>query len=113
MAASCGTVLELVAHQNVYTEVECALCGESGGTLVKIGDTYKHDHDCTPGKQIYAVPPPKSRLAWAFWRAPEFAHKFVAKQFGRAVTQLHDEESNPYYGWDMVRAIPIKVTMDG
>ncbi len=111
--ASCGTELELVAHQNVYTNVECALCGDSGGTLVKIGDTYKHDHDCTPGKQIYAVPPPRSRSAWLMWRAPKFLTMFIASQFGRAVTKLHDEKSNPYYGWDKVRSIPIKVTTDG
>ncbi len=111
--ASCGTTLELVAVQNVYTSVECALCGESGGTLVKIGDSYKHDFDCTPGKTIYSVPPPKSRSARVLWNAPDFVHKFVARRWGRAITQLHDENSNPYYGWDMVRTTPIQVTQDG
>ena len=111
--ASCGTVLELVAVQNVFSGVDCALCGESGGTLVKIGETYRHDHDCTPGKTIFAVPPPKSIFAAMFWRAPTFAHKFIARRFGRAVTQITGKNGDPYFGWDMVRTIPMKVTTDG
>jgi hypothetical protein len=113
LPATCGTVLELVAHQNVYTSVDCALCGESDRTLVKIGDTYKHSHDCTPGKTIFTVPPPRSRLAAAFWRAPDFITVRIAKWFGRAATLIGDEEAEHYFAWDMVRAYPMKVTMDG
>ena len=111
--ASCGTVLELVAVQNVFSGIDCALCGESGGTLIKIGETYRHDHDCTPGKTIFAVPPPKSMFAAMFWRAPKFLTMFVARRYGRAATKIEGKNGKPYFGWDMVRTIPMKVTTDG
>ena len=112
--ASCGTVLELTAHQNVYTGIECALCGQSNGTLVKIGETYKHEHDCTPGQTIYTVPPEKSFSARLLWNAPDFVHTFIARRWGRAIADIKEPDGqHSYYGWDVVRSIPIQVTTDG
>lgn len=112
--ANCGTVLRLVAEQVVYTSVDCVLCGETGGTLIKIGESYRHDHDCTPGKTIYAVPPQRSRSAALLWHAPTFIHTFMARKFGRAITDIKNKEGDhAHYGWDMVRTIPMAVRADG
>ncbi len=111
--ANCGTLLELAAVQTTYSRVECALCGGSAGTLIKVGERYKHEYDCTPGKTIYTVPPSKSRLAALAWKAPPFVHRFIARRWGRAVVELSAEGDVTGYGWDVVRAVPIGVPTDG
>ena len=52
--SGCGTKLELVAVQEVYTgkKVRCVLCGQTGGTLMRVGDLYRHTHECTPGRTL-------------------------------------------------------------
>ena len=89
--SSCGTILELSAIQSLYKDVTCALCGGARGSLVKIGEKYKHAHDCTPGQHLYAVPPKKSRGARAFWYLPNFAHTYLWRVSGRKVIELSND----------------------
>ena len=102
ISARCGTILELNAVQNLYQEVSCSLCAGTQGTLVKIGDRYKHIHECTPGKTIYTVPPKKSLSARLFWNLPDVLHKWVWNNRGRKVIQLSTEGQVTGYGWDRV-----------
>ena len=113
--AKCGTTLELTAVQVTYTAVECSLCGSVQGTLVRIGERYKHDYDCTPGKTIYTVPPEHSRAAALFWRMPGFVQRWYASKYGKVVVELTStnvetkETKVTGYGWDVLRVTPIQV----
>ena len=102
VSARCGTILELNAVQNLYQEVACSLCAGVQGTLVKIGDRYKHVHECTPGTTIYTVPPKKSFSARVFWKLPESLHRWVWKNRGQKVIELSTEGQVTGYGWDRV-----------
>lgn len=100
--ARCGTILELNAVQNLYQDVTCALCGKSGGTLLKIGERYRHANECSPGKVIYTVPPKASRGAALFWRLPNFLHLAWARRFGKKVVELSQDGSVTGYAWDRI-----------
>ncbi len=113
--ARCGTTLELHAVQVTYTAIECNLCRKSEGTLVKIGERYKHDYDCTPGKTFYTVPPEPSRVASLFWRMPNFIHTWYANRTGRVIVEITSTDTETKeskvtgYGWDVLRVTPIQV----
>ena len=113
--AGCGTTLELHAVQQTYKAVDCALCGSQQGTLVKIGERYKHDYDCTPGKTIYTVPPKPTRAAALFWRMPSFVHNLVASKYGKVVVEITStdfetkESKVTGYGWDILRVTPVQI----
>lgn len=100
--ARCGTILELKAIQLLYSSVKCALCGGAQGTMVKIGERYRHSFDCKPGHTIYTVPPKASKSAAYFWRFPEGIHKLVWRYLGRKVIQLSTEGQIAGYAWDNV-----------
>lgn len=102
MKANCGTILELKAVQSLYQNVKCALCGGIQGTMVKIGERYRHSYDCVPGHTIYTVPPKASRSAALFWRLPEALHKLVWRYLGRKVIQLSTEGKIAGHAWDRV-----------
>ena len=100
LPAPCGTILELRAIQNLYRDVKCVLCENSQGTLIKVGEYYRHAHECSPGKRIYTVPPEKSRSAAVFHRFPKFLHKFYARNFGKVVIELSHQGEVAGYAWD-------------
>ena len=102
MPSPCGTVLELKAVQNLFQDIACALCGGKQGTLVRIGERYKHVHDCSPGKHLYTVPPEQSRSARWFWLLPEFLHRFVWTRLGKKVIELSSGGTVTGYAWDKV-----------
>lgn len=101
-AAACGTRLEIRAVQKVYKGVTCALCGGALGTMVRIGENYKHSHQCTPGKELYAAPPPASRSAALFWHAPKFIHYFMARNLKRAPIELKQNGKVVGYAWERI-----------
>ncbi len=102
-AATCGTILELTAVQTLYQDVTCELCGRGQGTLLKIGESYRHAHDCVPGRKIYTVPPKKRRSARWAWKMPDWATMFLGKRFNLTPVELRTKEGTiDGYGWDKV-----------
>lgn len=99
MPSPCGTVLEFKAVQNLYQDVTCALCGGKQGTLMKIGDRYRHSYDCKPGHHLFAQTPPLSLAAKLCWRLPNFAHMFIFKRFKRRVMEVSDKETKELIGY--------------
>jgi hypothetical protein len=75
----CGTYLYITAIQNIYFEkdITCIVCGKGGGTLVKVGDKYKHVHDCVPGKRLFSSQPRLSKTAAMVWKLPHFAQTIL------------------------------------
>jgi hypothetical protein len=100
--AICGTRLEIRAIQKVYHGVQCSLCGRSQGTMVKIGGGYKHAVPCTPGKELYAEPPPASRSAALFWHSPAFVQLFIARRLRRSVVELKRAGKVVGYAWERI-----------
>ena len=100
--AACGTRLEIRAVQKVYHGVACSLCGKAQGTMVRVGDKYKHAVPCTPGKELYATPPPASRSAAFWWGAPKFVHYFIARRFGRSVVEFKQQGKVVGYAWERI-----------
>ena len=88
--AHCGTYVEMMAIQPIFRgkRLVCALCGEAGGTLVKIGDQYKHDFECSPGKFVYSEPPKLSKTAKLLYRSPQFVQKVIYSVTKRYVQQV-------------------------
>lgn len=101
--ATCGTILELTAVQTLYQDVTCSLCGNGQGTLLKIGESYRHAHDCSPGKTIYTVPPKKSRSAALAWKFPDWASMLLAKRLNLTSVQLTSGNVIDGYAWDKVK----------
>lgn len=100
--ASCGTRLDIRAIQKVYKGVACVLCGGQQGTMVKVGDKYKHAHNCTPGKELYTTPPPFSRSAGLMWHMPNFVQQWHAWIWKRAAIELKQEGKVVGYAWERV-----------
>ena len=100
--ATCGTVLELTAVQTLYQDVTCSLCGNGQGTLLKIGESYRHAHECTPGHTIYTVPPKKRRSAALAWKMPDWFSMFLANRFNLTAVELIRGDELQGYGWDKV-----------
>lgn len=99
----CGAVLEVQAVQAVFRNQRCALCGKTDGEQVKVGNRFIHTHPCTPGKRMFAVTPPKSRLAALVWRFPDWAQLFIAKNFGKVVLELTTSDGHKDgYTWQAV-----------
>ena len=99
-SAPCGTILELSAIQSLYKDVTCALCGGARGSLVKVGEKYKHAHDCTPGQHLYTVPPKKSLGARAVWYLPTFVHNWLWRVSGRKVIEVSSDGKVTGYAWN-------------
>lgn len=102
LPSPCGTILELKAVQNLYKDVSCALCEGSQGTLIKVGESYKHVHNCSPGKHLYTVPPETSLSARLFWKLPTFLHKLVWIQMGKKVIEVSSKGKVTGYAWDKI-----------
>lgn len=100
--AKCGTILELKAVQTLYSDVKCALCGKAQGTMVKIGERYRHSFECTPGHTIYTVPPEVSKSAAFFWNWPDRFHTFMWKSLGKKIIQVSSEGMITGYAWEKV-----------
>ena len=100
--ARCGTILELKAIQLLYSSVKCALCGGMQGTMVKIGERYRHSFDCKPGHKIYTVPPEVSRSAEFFWNWPNRFHTFMWKYLRKKITKVSSEGKITGYAWERV-----------
>lgn len=69
-AAVCGTTIEIMAVQPTYrsSRIACARCGETGGTLTKLGNNqYVHAHHCSP-KKFYEDTPKTSWTAALAWK---------------------------------------------
>lgn len=99
----CGTRLELRAIQVTYENVVCTLCGKSGGTLVRVGDRYRHTYNCSPGKYLYATPPKKSILAGILFKMPDWTHLQFARMFGKVAVEFFDANGRrAYYTWEPV-----------
>jgi hypothetical protein len=98
--ARCGTVLELRAVQQTYRSVDCVFCGTGAGTLVKIGEQYKHAFECTPGARLYAEPPELSKSAAFIWRLPNFIHKILVRRLGRRVIEVTNQGQVAGYAWE-------------
>jgi hypothetical protein len=96
----CGTILELYAVQQLYQDVTCALCGKSGGTLIKVGDQYRHAHDCSPDKRIFTTPPKLSKSAAFFWRLPRFFQLAWGRRFRKRVIEVSQQGKVVGYTWD-------------
>lgn len=88
---SCGTKLELVAVQRVYSSVKCAKCGTSGGTLVKKGPNYQHSHDCIPGVMLLEEDPVPSRSARMVYYLPERLRVWISGRRKQAPARLNHE----------------------
>lgn len=101
-SAACGTRLDIRAIQKVYKGIACVLCGGQLGTMVKVGDKYRHAHDCTPSKQLYAEPPPLSRSAALVWRMPAFIHQLHALIWKRTAIELKQADKVVGYAWERV-----------
>jgi hypothetical protein len=102
-AAPCGTTLILRAEQRTYKGIACALCGKTGGTLVRAADKYKHAIPCSPGKTIYAVPPGMSRSAGFWFRFSPGVHKVLGRYFHRVPVQVGKDGVVSGYTWQTVR----------
>jgi len=98
--AACGAQLEIVATQQTYRNVSCALCGQPGGTLIKIGENYRHSHDCKPGYTLFKEPPKRSRSAGLFWHVPQAVHRFLWKNFRLKVMQVFVGGKVSGYAWE-------------
>lgn len=101
--SQCGTMLDVRAVQAVFHNQRCALCGKTDGVQIMAGNKYIHDHDCTPGKRIFAVPPRKSFTASIVWRFPDFAQLWLARKFGKVILELKDANNKVQgYSWQKV-----------
>ena len=86
----CGTFLEIAAVQTTFSgsALECVRCGETGGTLVKMGESkYVHSYMCKP-KNVYMTPPKPSFSARLAWMLPDKAMVRVAQWFKKYPEQL-------------------------
>jgi len=103
LPAPCGTILEVKAVQSLYKDVACALCGKSGGTLIKVGELYRHANECSPGKRLYTIPPKRSLGAAIFYRLPKWIQVRHTRRTRRYVVQLSDQKGKVHgYAWDRV-----------
>jgi len=86
----CGTYLSVQAVQNIYFEqgLKCIVCGNTGGTLIKVGENYRHIHDCVPGKKMYTQAPRMTKRAAVAWRLP----RFMQKAFGIVPVEIQDDK---------------------
>lgn len=82
-ASHCGTMLEIMAVQPTFKmkEVMCLMCGKPGGTLIKVGDQYAHDYDCSPDKTLFAEQPKLSKMAHFVYEMPVGVQNFIKKWF--------------------------------
>lgn len=71
--AICGTWINVEAVQNTYfeRELKCVVCGNSGGNMVRIGDSYRHSYECKKDRVIYAKQPKLNVLAKLAWKLPK------------------------------------------
>ena len=100
----CGTHLELNAVQLTYRNVECVLCGDKKGVLVRAGDKFVHAHKCSPGKVYYPTPPKKSRLAAILFGFPQFTHLWLGRVFGKVPIRLQDDKGEVAgYTWQPIK----------
>ncbi|MCJ7744595.1 MAG: hypothetical protein MUO99_08605 [Dehalococcoidales bacterium] len=92
--ARCGTYINIQAVQNIYFErnLVCIVCGKGGGTMVKIGDNYKHTHDCYPGKKMLQKQPKFNPLAKVIFSLPKSVQQALNKTLGLASMQVTDKE---------------------
>jgi hypothetical protein len=90
----CGTYVELNAVQNIYFErnLVCIVCGKTGGTMVKIGENYRHTHDCYPGKKILEKQPKFNPLAKVIFGLPKSVQQALNKTTGLASMQVTDKD---------------------
>lgn len=103
MPAPCGTILELKAVQSLYQDVTCVLCGKPGGTLIKVGELYRHANECSPGKRLYTIPPKPSKTAAIFYRFPKWIQARYTRRTRKYAVQLSDQEGEVHgYAWDRV-----------
>ena len=101
--APCGTILELKAVQSLYQDVTWALCGQTGGTLIKVGELYRHANECSPGKRLYTIPPKPSLGAAIFYRLPKWIQARHTRRTRKYAVQLSDQEGNVHgYAWDRI-----------
>lgn len=105
--AHCGTMLEVKAVQAIFYGQKCALCGSNEGATIKIGDRFRHAHDCSPGKVLYITPPKRSILAkWAY-HMPDRFHIFLGRRVGYAPFQIFDQSGKVVgYTWQRMYKRP-------
>jgi hypothetical protein len=95
--AVCGTILELEAVQVAFRGVKCYVCGQSDGSLIRVGDVYRHAEPCKPGVRSYAVPPKPSRLAGLLWHTPASVHRWLGRTFNRLPTEVKQADGRVYH----------------
>lgn len=103
--AQCGTVLILTAKQELWKGVNCALCGKGDGTLMRVGNLYRHTHDCTPGMNLFHSEnkPRKSFGARIVFHLPRKAQEWIRDRYHRVAVELHDDPKDKKatgYIWD-------------
>jgi hypothetical protein len=86
--AHCGTMLEVKAVQAIFYGQKCALCQGNQGALIRVGDRYRHVHDCSPGKVLYTQEPRKSIVAALAYRLPDPVHIFLGRRLGYVPFQV-------------------------
>lgn len=96
--AHCGTMLELTAVQRLYRGVRCAKCGQTSGTLTKVGDDYQHTHDCAPGKMLLPEDPVPSRWAWTVYHLPMWLRRPISQRRKQVATRM-TREDRIIYTW--------------
>lgn len=101
---ACNTYLQLTAVQEIYKgrHITCALCGESGGTLVKIGDIYKHDHNCSPGKTLFTETPEYSLSAALAWALPRFIRIRLVKLIKKSPQKITKMDKDGNYTGELL-----------
>lgn len=97
--APCGTYIQVRAVQNVFRNEKCELCGERNGLLIMVGNKFKHTHDCSPGKFLFAAPPKKSTIAGVVYKLPDFIQPAFAKIFKRTPIQLSVNGKPEGFAW--------------
>lgn len=101
--APCGTRLEFLALQQTWGNVSCVLCQQTGGTMIRIGDAYRHAHDCKPGFTLFTTPPKPSLSARLAWAMPQRFQRWIWRRFKRQVIQLHKDGKVTGYSWESQR----------
>lgn len=96
----CGTRLVLLAEQVTYHGATCALCGKKDGNIVRVGNFFRHSHDCSPGKIVFTQPPKPSRSAALVFRFKGL-HLWIGKKFGKVPVAINNADGSPSgrYAW--------------
>jgi len=99
--AACGTVLRVEAVQEIWKNTTCAVCGKADGErMIKIGDKYRHMHQCVEGKKILIIPPKPSFTARIIHKLPEWFHVFIYKRIKKVPAKFTSPDGKVGYTWD-------------